>query len=111
MATPFVALNLPTVAAFANGRRFAWPRRSIHVLFTRAHAERITSSSASPRPPQPKRAMAIPARIPEEPGDGRLDHSVEQSADRKDARAGRLDQHQTVRRIWPGCRDLHAPDS
>ena len=51
--------------------------------------------------------MAIPARLPETSGDGRIDHPVEPAADRADASAGRLGQHQAVRRIWTGRRDLY----
>ena len=40
------------------------PLRSLHADFFRAHAERLSPTSAPPRPPQPKPAMAVPARIP-----------------------------------------------
>ena len=53
--------------------------------------------------------MAVPPRLPQESGDGRLDHPVEPDADRQDAWPGRLGEHQAVRRIWPGRRHLHRP--
>ena len=97
------AAHLPTL-------RPCLSRRSIHVDFTRAHAEGFTPPSAPPRPPLAEPPVAIPSRLSQESGDGRLDHPVEPGADRQDARPGRLGEHQTVRRIWPGRRHLHAPD-
>src|SRR5690242_14747792 len=76
---------LPTLAPFAF--------RSNHVDFTRADAERLTQDPAAPRPPFTQPAMAVPARLPEKPGDGRLDHSIEPCAHRQDAEAGRLGEH------------------
>ena len=55
-------------------------------------------------------ALAVPSRLPQESGDGRVGHSVVANPDRQDARAGRLGDDQVVRRIWPGGRHLHPPD-
>src|SRR4051794_23690585 len=69
--------TLPRAAAFANARRFAWPRRSIHVDLTRAHAEGLTPYPRPARPPFAEPAVAVSPGFSQEPGDGRLDHSVE----------------------------------
>src|SRR5205823_7978104 len=109
MAMPFVVRNLAKRSGICQRTPAFGRERSIHVDLTRANAERLTSSSAPPRPPFAEPAMAIPARLFQKPGHGRLDHSVEQSADRKDARSGRLGEYEAVRRIRPGRRHLHPP--
>ena len=78
-------------------------------IFFRAHAESPASPAAPPRPALAKPALAVPARLLQASGDGRLDHPVEPGADRQDASPGRLGEHQAVRRIWPGRRHLHPP--
>ena len=97
-------VHLPTL------RPFNAPLRSFHAVLLRAHAEKSSSAAAQSRPPRTEPAVAIPARLHQESGDGRLDHPVEPHADRQDARPGRLGEHQVVRRIWAGRRHLHPAD-
>ena len=60
-----------------------------------AHFDR--ENPQRPAPPRPAHrtagaepALAVPARLPQASGDGRIDHPVEPDADRQDARPGRL---------------------
>src|SRR5437588_6505684 len=107
MVMPFVVRNLAKRSGICQRTPAFGRERSIHVHLTRANAERLTPSSASPRPPFAERAMAIPAGLFQKPGDGRLDHSVEQSADRKDALPGGLGGYKAVRGIRSRRRHFH----
>ena len=101
----------------ANGRRICQRSRPSLALdgasMPTSHARTLKGPRrlhAPARPALAEPAVAIPARLPEASGDGRIDHPVEPGADRADAAAGRLGQHQAVRRIWPGRRHLHPAD-
>src|SRR3954454_8571292 len=94
------AAHLPTLAT-------SCPRRSFHADLIRANPEESASSQrAAARPPLAQPEVAVPSRLPQESGDGRIDHPVEPGADRQDARSGGLGEHPAVRRIWYGRRHL-----
>src|SRR6185295_15168034 len=72
---------------------------SFNADFHRAHAQRSEAPDPSPGPPRRQSPMAVPARLPQESGNGRIGHPVEPGPDREDAAPGRLGEHQGVRRI------------
>ena len=77
----------------SSARTLKGPRRLVRRAIRRAH----------------KPALAVPPRLPEESGDGRIGHPVVANPDRQDACAGRLGGDQAVRRIWPGVGTFTRP--
>ena len=102
--------NLPTGGAFANARSFAGSSRRFNAHFDRPNHQGPPPFRPPRRAPCAEPAAAIPARVPEASGDGRLDHPVEPNRHRQGARPGRVGQNPAVRRIWSRRRHLHPAD-